>query len=428
MLQLTQYSRQALLGVYCALAISLSGCGAKFSPTASFTPIAPPPAPPKPSSRFKKPDHVRGIYLTAWSAGSKRKMAKMIELIKATQLNSVVIDIRDAGTVYFKTGIKFADESGATRQAVAKPEELMDLLAKEGIYPIARIACFRDDFLPKKHPELAVQTLSGKIWEDRAGYMWLDPYNEKNWDYLSEVVDYALKLGFAEIQLDYVRFPSEGKVSGRVFPAQKTYPDPKATPTDVVAAFANRIGKEVKAQGAVFSADIFGIVSSGQSDQGIGQALEKIAEPFDVICPMVYPSHFARGEYGIKDPESSPHEILIKSLADFRRRVPGKHVRPWLQDFSLRVHYGDAQVKAQIKASLELGYNEFLLWNSQNRYTASAIKELPTVKELPVGMPASMKSNPASASHAAAQKKREKNSAKLPARKKKHLALPGGAE
>lgn len=296
-------------------------------------------------------------------------MNQLFELLNKTELNAMVIDIRDDGNNYFKMGIPLSDESGATKVAVINPAKLMVRLEKAGVYPIARIACFRDAFVPKKHPELAVNLKSGGVWKDRSGHTWLDPYNKKNWEYIGQIVDYALDLRFPEIQLDYVRFPSEGKADTQAFPGKKSYPDPKATPTQVVAAFAEFIKERVKKRGAVLSADIFGIVSSSKSDQGIGQELNTIVAPFDLINPMVYPSHFAKGEYGIKDPATSPYAILKKSLGDYKERVPNTKVRPWLQDFW---GYTADQIKAQIKAARELGYEEYLMWNASNKYVTAA--------------------------------------------------------
>jgi hypothetical protein len=339
--------------------------------------VAPPPVeaekPPPPKIRFPKPDHVRGIYLTAWSAGLNSRMDSVLKMLETTELNSLVIDIRDAGIIYFKTDIPDAAAAGATQVAVTKPEALMTRLEEAKVYPIARIACFRDKFVPIKFPNRAVQTPDGKPWKDRAGYAWLDPYDKENWEYLAAVVDFALELGFPEIQLDYVRFPSEGKMSSMVFPGKAKYPKPDAKPAEVIAEFANFIGKRVRDKGAVFSADLFGIISSGNADQGIGQELQASSAPFDLICPMVYPSHYARGEYGVANPNASPYLIVSKSLKDFRDKLPDKPLRPWLQDFSLGIPYGAAEVRAQIKAARELGYTEYLLWNAQNKYTAAAV-------------------------------------------------------
>ncbi|MBI3734891.1 hypothetical protein HY256_00040, partial [Candidatus Sumerlaeota bacterium] len=296
------------------------------------------------------------------------------EYVFKPELNSVVIDIRDSGSVFWATGIKVAEESGAEQVAVWHPEKLFDRLEKHKVYPIARIACFLDDYITVKHPDRAVQTADGKVWTDKHHHHWLDPYNKKNWEFLGALADFAMDQGFQEIQLDYVRFPSEGKVTDTVFPAKKDWPNPKDEPADVIVAYANYIRERVKTRGRYISADIFGIISSNSSDQGIGQFLEKIAVPFDSISPMVYPSHFADGEYGIKKPNSNPHDVTYKCLRDYTRRLPGKNVRPWLQDFSIYgVKYGKAEVQAQIKAARENGYTEYLLWNPRNRYTEEAV-------------------------------------------------------
>lgn len=319
----------------------------------------------------------------------------MLALLDRTELNSLVIDIRDDGQVYFPIDDPLVKKVHAlekgTGTAFKNPKPMMERLAKAGVYPIARIACFRDHYVPLIDASRAVQVPGGKVWKDRSGHTWLDPYDKRNWDYLAKTVDYAMDLGFPEIQLDYVRFPSEGKSSTQVFPNQAKYGDKKAHPDDVITAFSNWIGERVRKRGRAYSADVFGIISSGTVDQGIGQTLEKIAAPFDLLSPMVYPSHFAKGEYGIADPSASPYAIVRKSLADYKRRIPKTPIRPWLQDF---FHYTAKDVRAQIKAAEELGYKEFLLWNAGNRYTEGALlkeKAVPSKKDAP----ASPKSTPA---------------------------------
>ena len=372
-------------GIWGAVALLVAtGCGAKGGTAAGATatnanvPQTAPKVAAKPDpkkvdpNRFPRPKLVRGVYVTAWAAGGKKRLANMMAKIRGTELNSFVIDVRDDGEMYFKTGIPLAKEAGAETIAVVNGPGLMDRLKKGGIYPIARIACFRDAFVPKKMPSRAVSLDGGAVWKDRSGHTWLDPYNKKNWEYLAQTVEFALDLGFPEIQLDYVRFPSEGKAGTQRFPGKASYPDKAAHPDDVIAAFCREIADKVRARGAVCSADIFGIISSGTKDQGIGQTLEKVAQPFDLICPMVYPSHFARGEYGIANPNASPYAIIRKSLGDYKRRVPNSKVRPWLQDFSLGQRYGESEVRAQIKAAHDLGYDEYLMWNAGTRYSWSA--------------------------------------------------------
>jgi len=330
----------------------------------------------KKARKFTRPEHVRGIYLTAWTAGLIERRDSLIKLVNDTELNAMVVDIRDTGTVFWRTGIKDIEESKAQQVAVTRPEEFMDLLEKNDIYPIARIACFLDDYVTVKYPDRAVQTEDGKIWRDRAKHAWLDPYNKKNWELIADLTTFAMDLGFQEIQLDYVRFPSEGKVTSTVYPAKKDWPDKEALPGDVIVAFGEYIRKKVKARNLEISADVFGIISSGGYDQGIGQTLDKISAPFDVICPMIYPSHFAKGEYGVKEPNKSPYDITYKSLRDYRKKLPEMNVRPWLQDFSIYgVTYGKKEVQDQILAAKEHGYEEYLLWNPRNRYTEDAVKD-----------------------------------------------------
>jgi hypothetical protein len=400
-----------VLGLYsCASAPSATTAAAgPKGATVNPTPAAPrgeakPEQPAKPTTPlastgigkygFERPETVKGIYVTAWTAGGTKKLGKLLDIVERTELNSMVIDVRDSGEMYFKTGIALADETGATTVAVVKPETLFAKLKKRNVWPIARVAIFRDNFVPKKYPQRAVQRPDGSLWKDRSGNTWLDPYNKKNWEYIARTVDFALDLGFPEIQLDYVRFPSEGKMDSMRFPARTSYSKTEVDPAQVIAEFCDYIGKRVRDRGAQYSADIFGIISSSTTtDQGIGQSLEIIAKPFDVISPMVYPSHYAKGEYGVKDPNRSPYAIVKKSLQDYKDKVPEAKVRPWLQDFSLfGVRYGAKEVRAQIKAAKELGYEEYLLWNAGNNYTEGALAK--AEKEASASTPADTSAAP----------------------------------
>lgn len=368
-------------------ALTLAGCGSKKA--ATTTPVtappkpvvkAAPPAAPKPElPHFDRPQKVKGIYVTAFVAGYPKRFDKLVDLVDRTVLNAMVIDIRDDGDIFWKNNISLAKATKANNIGVVKPARLFATLEKHKIWPVARIACFRDKHVPAMFPERGIELANGKPWRDRSGHMWLDPYNKKNWDYIAEIVDFALDQGFPEIQLDYVRFASEGKASSMIFPSRKNFGDGKVKPEDVIQQFAEFIGKRVHDRGAIFSVDCFGIISSNRKgDQGIGQVLEKVVVPFDVVSPMIYPSHFAKGEYKVADPNRQPYEIITRSLADFKARIPKKDLRPWLQDFSLGYPYGEKEVRAQIKACHDSGYDEYLFWNASNRYTESAFdKEKP---------------------------------------------------
>lgn len=309
--------------------------------------------------------------MTAWVAGGKDLRASLLDLIKETELNAVVIDVRDDGMNYWETGIPLSAESKATRLAVPRPKELMDLLASEGVYPIARIACFVDSELAVYDPSRAVQDQNGKVWVERNGRRWLDPYNKENWEYIGQIVDFAVAQGFPEIQLDYVRFPGGGKKSSMVFPAKSQWPE-DTKEWEVIQQFAEFVRDRLP-KGIVLSADIFGIVSSSTTkDQGIGQDMDKFPQPFDLLCPMVYPNHFAKHEYKIADPAKEPYLIVYKSIKDYVETLPDKPLRPWLQAFD---GYGENEVREQIRALKENGVQEYLLWNPKNKYVGTAPKD-----------------------------------------------------
>lgn len=310
---------------------------------------------------------VRGIYLTGWSAGHPKHFPALVDLVDRTELNAMVIDVKDDGQVSYDIDNPLVKEIGAN-QKMFNIDKVMAVLKQHNIFPIARIACMRDTLLPEKHPEMAVHSPDGSVWHDKTHHAWLNPYNRKVWDYNVDIAVDAIKHGFKEVQFDYVRFPSEGKVSTLVYPGK-----PKgALREDEIAAFMKYAHEKIKAQGGWFSADVFGLTSLVKNDEGIGQKFIKVIQNVDYLCPMVYPSHYAHGEYHIKNPNLEPYKILHLSLGDAKKRiaaVPTCKLRPWLQAFTLHhEHYGPAQLSAQFKAARELGINEYLLWNARCSY------------------------------------------------------------
>lgn len=103
-----------------------------------------------------------------------------------------------------------------------------------------------------------------------------------------------------------------------------------------------------------------------------------MAEHVDYIAPMVYPSHWGPGEYGVDDPNSQPYDITFRSLEEFVEITDGtqSHVVAWLQDFSLGVEYGPTEVRAQIDAARDAGVDNILLWDAATTYTTGALDPL----------------------------------------------------
>ncbi len=318
--------------------------------------------------KFAVPQPLRGVYSTAWIAGSQ-KIDDIISFMKKANLNSLVIDVKDdTGIISFPSEIPLAKEIGARSYRISKLKELVARLRKENIYTIARIVVFKDPLLAQKHTELAVLDKNGGLWRDFKGMIWVDPNNPKVWKYNLDVAKEAVELGFNEIQFDYVRFVSDGKINRCVYPSSKGAPK-----EDVIRDFLLYAKKDLNAMGVPVSADIFGLVLSVPDDNNIGQKLEKIMTAVDFISPMVYPSHYPKGYFNINEPNLHPYEVVNNSMKDVLRRMPNSQakIRPWLQDFNLGVHYGRPELNAQIKALSDNGVHDWIFWNPSNRYDAS---------------------------------------------------------
>lgn len=320
---------------------------------------------------------VKGIYVTAYSAGGER-MAKLLKLLDDTELNSMVIDIKDdAGYITYPTQNAKLKKMGKPQPFIKDISALMARLKKHNVYPIARIVVFKDTVLAKKNPKLSFRNPDGSLWKNGGGDSFVNPYSKEVWDYNIEIAKEAAKLGFKEIQFDYVRFP-EGfeKKAGKL-----TYTKTDKSRVDAVAEFVQYARKQLAPLGVRVSVDIFGYAASVPAAEGIGQDFVKISENVDVISPMVYPSHYSTGWYGVKDPDKNPYKVIKGSMADTHKKLEAtKHlkpvIRPWIQDFTASwlgsghyIKYGKKQIEDQIRAMKEAGVDEYLLWSASNRYT-----------------------------------------------------------
>ncbi|MFH0916470.1 MAG: putative glycoside hydrolase [bacterium] len=318
---------------------------------------------------------VKGVYMTSYAAASSEKLDKMIGLADRTEINAFVIDVKDdIGLVAYDADVAMAKELGLIDARIGDIDALVAKLREHNITPIARVVCFKDDTLANKRPELAVKHKDGGLWKDFKGLSFTNPYNHEVWEYLVQVAEDAARHGFAEIQFDYVRFPSDGKISEAVYPGEYSSKE------DAIAGFLAFASHRLEKLGVWVSADVFGItVSTGSAKDSatIGQNVEKISQNVDIVCPMVYPSHYSPNYYGVASPNESPYEIVTAAMKDTKKRLAGTGAmgRPWLQDFSLGgVTYGVAEVKAQIKAAEEQGFGEWILWDPSLKYMEGALR------------------------------------------------------
>ncbi len=310
---------------------------------------------------------VKGVYATGWMTGKSDFLGTMVGFSAKTEVNSMVIDVKDdSGRISYHSKVPLAQSIGASYPKF-DPIKVTKLLHQNDIYPIARIVIFKDPHLAGRRPDLAVKSTQGGVWRDYKGLAWVDPYNKDVWEYNVAVAKEAAGYGFKEIQFDYVRFTSDGVIKN----CRYTFSDGRSK-SDTISDFLKYAYQELKPLGVKVSADVFGLTCSSQSDMGIGQVFEKIAENVDIICPMVYPSHYMRGDFNIPDPDRNPYQTVYRSMMDAKRKAATLKkpviIRPWLQDFSLRNHYGREQLLAQIKAVQDAGLQEWIFWNPTNRY------------------------------------------------------------
>ncbi len=319
---------------------------------------------------------VKSAYLGIDHLYNQKKIDYIFSLFDETELNAVAIDFK-----------------------VDKPQinqYVKDLIARfhqKGIYVIGRLVMFQDSYLAKTQPRLAIRNKNGEMcFSGRKNWQryWVDMASDEVSDYNIEIAKRGIDMGFDEINFDYIRFPSD--LSNCGLKNNILYPlwDGKSKYQTMRQVFSalNRQLKDYAAKNntrVILSIDIFGEVFAYGEEPGIGQKLLGIAEFFDVISPMAYPSHYQCGEFGFKDPNANPYAVYNRTLEPglkYLKAIGFKgEVRPWIQDFSIAniygcgpvVYYGPQEIKAQIRASEELGIAGFMLWNAANNYTKKAL-------------------------------------------------------
>ncbi|WP_223156046.1 putative glycoside hydrolase [Desemzia incerta] len=329
-------------------------------------------------------DGVKGIYLTGHSAGGAR-LADLTKLLNDTELNAMVIDVKDDfGDMTFdlKSDNPLIKEN--TQNYVSDPAQMMKHMEEHQIYPIARVVVFKDTRLAEARPELSFTHEDGSVWKNGRGESFVNPFSQEVWEYNVEIAKQAAKMGFKEIQFDYVRFP-EG-FETRSDELKYTYGgyqekglDDIQQRVEAVTDFVKYAKKELEPYGVDVSVDIFGYSATVPEAPGIGQNFSKISENVDVISSMIYPSHWG-SYFGIAKPDLEPYK-LVSEYMKVENDVLGKldtppQSRPWLQDFTASYlgagnyrEYGPEEIEAQIRALKEAGVNEFLLWDAGNTYT-----------------------------------------------------------
>ena len=348
------------------------------------------------ATHVKIPEQVKGIYMTACVAATPSFRNRLVKLIQETELNTVIIDIKDySGTVSFNIDDPLVKGTNGGGCRVSDMREFIRSLHEKGIYVVGRITVFQDPFYAGKHPELAVKkaTATSTVWKDHKGISYIDVGAEEYWKYIVVLSKASYWAGFDELNYDYIRFPSDGNMYDIYYPfsEDRIVADPDLGKAEVLREFFAYLYEEMKDTDVILSADLFGMTMTNPDDLNIGQVLEYTAPYFDYIAPMVYPSHYPNGFNGYQNVNDHPYEIVKYSMDEGVRRlkemanstttpiegrgeVSSDQLRPWLQDNDYPVHYTPEMVRTQIQATYDAGLDSWMLWDASNTYTKAALE------------------------------------------------------
>jgi hypothetical protein len=325
------------------------------------------------------PQTVKAVYLSYYSIGDHTIRERVFDLLYRTALNAVVIDVKgDEGFLPYESQVPLVREVGATGSVHLRDfDDVLARLKAKTVYLIARIVVFKDNVLARRQPAWAVSDAgTGSPWLDAERLAWLDPFVQEAWAYAIAIAGEVVHKGFDEIQFDYLRFPTDGKLGA----ARYSQPNTRASRLQAIAAFLEQARATLAPTGARMGLDMFGYTAFNVDDTGIGQRIEELAPLVDVLCPMAYPSSYHLGIPGYRNPVAHPYEVVLETVRRTRERArpTPAQVRPWIQDFRDyafdRRPFEVAEVRAQMKAALDAGATGWMLWNPYNRYTVEALE------------------------------------------------------
>jgi hypothetical protein len=312
-----------------------------------------------------------GVHASGYTWATPELRDPILDMIDAGVINTVQLDLKDeGGDVWYDTGVELAHEMAAVTE-LWDLEAVVEDLHSRGVRVVGRIVNFRDPRLAAHavssgNNSWVIQNPDGTAYGQYGGFA--NPFDPAVREYNIALAEEAARLGVDDIMYDYVRRPDT--LSELVYPGQD------GPPEDAIVSFLAESHDRVHAAGARLAAAVFGIAATRPHE--VAQDIPRMAEVVDYIAPMVYPSHWGPGEYGVDNPNAQPYDITYRSLLDFVEMTEGKRafIASWLQDFSLGIDYGEAEVRAQIEASRDAGVDDIFLWDAATTYTRAALDPL----------------------------------------------------
>ncbi|MDQ6717429.1 MAG: putative glycoside hydrolase [Gemmatimonadota bacterium] len=313
---------------------------------------------------------IRGLYLYRFAPQNWKRLHHLIDIADSTEINAFVIDVKDEFGLNFHSSDPILQRNEGTQVKVRDLKAVVDTIRAHGILPIARMVVFKDSVTARMNPDHTIRKQDGSPWRDKKGLTWVNPYANTIWEYNMRVAEEAARMGFAEVQFDYIRFPEPyPSLPQQVFPEQRGRTKPQ-----VLSEFLDAARVRMHKLGVRTTADIFGLVTTVGGALEVGQQWEPIAKSVDVILPMTYPSHYPHGSFGIARPNSEPYQVVHIAISRARERnekigLTGERVRPWIQAFSLGLpKYGPDQINEQKRAIYDSGFDGWVLWEPGSRY------------------------------------------------------------
>ncbi len=322
-----------------------------------------------------EPFEARALYAPAAVFEGPGRLDELLRLLERTEANAVVIDVKETGGwLYYETDLPEAVESGAAGRPIFDLAELLPRLKERGIYTIARMVCMKDNTVGASRPELAVRnSRTGEPWRDNIGGIWLDPAAPGVAEYLAAIAGDLADQGFDEVQLDYIRFFSDGPYDV----ADTNLPNSQSFRLPAIRRVMRVVSDRLATERAFLAADVFPISFIVPDDQGIGQRPEVMMPYVDYFSPMVYPSHYGAGVFNHAVPNRAPYDVIDKTLEIMNRQSRGlpMRIRPWIQDFGYGPFppYTAAQVRAEMRAAADNDASGWMIWNAQARFTEGAL-------------------------------------------------------